>query len=225
MLSPNAQLGLICEALSRHGITTTLADDIRSAILSLKSDASSTVLLDMDIEGADLFLDSIVTNFYNPPPYLLAATESFNSTTRADILNRGADACLEKPIDAEEVVAIVRAALRRAAQVQKKSICRPPCLIRGEMLIDPAQRMVVMEGRTVVLTRKEFDALYLLASHPGVVFSQEQIYSHVWNEDYGFAMTSVSDLISSIRKKLGLTIKDRRYIQTLYNAGYKFMAE
>lgn len=67
MLSPNAQLGLICEALSRHGITTTLADDIRSAILSLKSDASSTVLLDMDIEGADLFLDSIVTNFYNPP--------------------------------------------------------------------------------------------------------------------------------------------------------------
>ena len=156
---------------------------------------------------------------------MLAATESFNSTTRADILNRGADACLEKPIDAEEVVAIVRAALRRAAQVQKKSICRPPCLIRGEMLIDPAQRMVVMEGRTVVLTRKEFDALYLLASHPGVVFSQEQIYSHVWNEDYGFAMTSVSDLISSIRKKLGLTIKDRRYIQTLYNAGYKFMAE
>lgn len=202
-----------------------MADDIRSAILSLKSDASSTVLLDMDIEGADLFLDSIVTNFYNPPPYLLAATESFNSTTHADILKRGADACLEKPIDAEEVVAIVRAALRRAAQVQKKSICRPPCLIRGEMLIDPAQRMVVMEGRTVVLTRKEFDALYLLASHPGVVFSQEQIYSHVWNEDYGFAMTSVSDLISSIRKKLGLTIKDRRYIQTLYNAGYKFMAE
>lgn len=202
-----------------------MAEDIRSAILSLKSDVSSTVLLDMDIEGADLFLDTIATNFYNPPPYLLAATESFNSTTRTDILNRGADACLGKPIDADEVVAIVRAALRRAAQVQKKDIRRPPSLIRGEMLIDPAQRMVVMEGRTVILTRKEFDALYLLANHPGMVFSQEQIYSHVWNEDYAFAMTSVSDLISSIRKKLGLTIKDKRYIQTLYNAGYRFVAE
>lgn len=202
-----------------------MAEDIRSAIVRLKSDVSSIVLLDMDLEGADLFLDSIVTSFYNPPPYLLAATESFNSTTRTDILNRGADACVEKPIDADEVVAVVRAALRRAAQVQKKDIRRPPSLIRGEMLIDPAQRMVVMEGRTVVLTRKEFDALYLLASHPGMVFSQEQIYSHVWNEDYGFAMTSVSDLISSIRKKLGLTIKDKRYIQTLYNAGYRFVAE
>jgi len=215
----------LCETLARHGITTTLVEDIRSAILSLKSDVSSIVLLDMDIEGADLFLDSIVTNFYNPPPYLLAATGPFNSTMRTDVLNRGADACLEKPIDTEEVVAIIHAALRRAALVQKKSICRPPCLIRGEMLIDPAQRMVVMEGCTVVLTRKKFDALYLLASHPGVVFSQEQIYSHVWNEDYGFATTSISDLISSIRKKLGLTIKDRRYIQTLYNAGYRFVAE
>lgn len=225
ILSPKDQPELLCNTLARHGITTTLVDDIRSAILSLKSDVSPIVLLDLDMEGADLFLDSIVTSFYSPPPYLLAATESFNSTRRTDILNRGADICLEKPIDAEEVVATICAALRRVARAQTKNIRRAPCLIRGEMLIDPAQRMVIMEGQTVELIKKEFDALYLLASHPGMVFSQEQIYSSVWNENYEFATTSVPDLISSIRKKLGLTIKDKRYIQTLYNTGYRFTAE
>ena len=97
-----------------------------------------------------------------------------------------------------------------------------PCITHMDLLIDPLRRTVVMEGRKVDLTTKEFDILYLLASHPGVVFSKAQIYQHVWNDDYAYATTSVTDHISSIRRKLELSIKDKRYIQTLYNAGYRF---
>lgn len=225
VLPPDAQADQLCEALARHGITAILAEDIRSAILSLKSNTVPILLLDLDMEGADLFLDTIVPSLCNPSPYTMAATGYFSSAARTDILNRGADACLEKPINADEVVAMIRAALRRANQFQEKINRKSPSLIRGEMLIDPIRRMVVMEGRSVELTKKEFDALYLLACHPGMVFSPSQIYSHVWNEEYEYTMTSVPDLISSIRKKLGLSIKDKRYLQTIYNAGYRFTAE
>lgn len=213
---------MVCAILAHHGITATLAEDIRNAIHSLESRTNAFLLLDLDLDGADLFLDAIVTNFYDPPPYLLVTNDFSSSSERVSILNRGADVCLEKPVDAEEVLAVINAALRRAARIQRKSMKLAPCITHLDLLIDPLRRTVVMEGKKVDLTTKEFDILYLLASYPGFVFSKAQIYQHVWNDNYAYATTSVTDRISAIRRKLGLSIKDKRYIQTVYNAGYRF---
>ena len=188
----------------------------------MESHTYAFLLLGLNLDGADLFLDAIVTNFYDPPPYLLVTNDFSDSSERTSILNRGADVCLKKPVNAEEVLAEINAALRRATRIQSKAIKLMPCITHMDLLIDPLRRTVVMEGRKVDLTTKEFDILYLLASHPGVVFSKAQIYQHVWNDDYAYATTSVTDHISSIRRKLELSIKDKRYIQTLYNAGYRF---
>ena len=174
------------------------------------------------MDGADLFLDAIVTNFYDPPPYLLVANHFSDGFERASILDRGADVCLKKPINTEEVLAEINAVLRRAIRVQSKVIKLMPCITHMDLLIDPLRRIIIMEGRKVDLTTKEFDILHLLASHPGVVFSKAQIYQHVWNDDYAYTTTSVTDHISAIRRKLKLSIKDKRYIQTVYNAGYRF---
>lgn len=225
VLSRKDQPNLVCAVLAHHGITATLAKDIREAIQRLEASTSAFLLLDLDLDGADLFLDAIVTKFYDPPPYLLAVDNYPSSTERADTLNRGADVCLERPVDAEEVAAVIHAVFRRTLRIQRKGLKTAPCIVHREMTIDPLRRTVVMGGRTVELTSREFDILYLLASYPGVVFTKGQIYKHVWNEDYEFETTSVTDLISSLRRKLGLTSKDRQYIRTIYNSGYRFATE
>ena len=85
------------------------------------------------------------------------------------------------------------------------------------------RRSVSIGGKPVELTAKEFDILHLLASYPGIVFSKAQIYERVWNEEYLYPSTSVSDLISSMRRKLGLNPKEGRYIQTVFGSGYRFV--
>lgn len=225
VLSRKDQPDLVCAVLAHHGITATLAEDIRGAIQRLEANTSAFLLLDLDLDGADLFLDAIVTNFYDPPPYLLVADHYPSSTERADTLNRGADVCLEKPVDPGEIVAVINAVFRRTLRMQRKNIKLAPCIIHKDMTIDPLRRTVVMEGRTVALTAREFDVLYLLASHPDNVLTKGQIYKHVWNDDYEYTSTSVTDMISSLRRKLGLSSKDKQYIQTMYNSGYRFVTK
>lgn len=216
---------MVCAVLTHYGISATIADDVRNAIRSLETSASAFLLLDLDLEGADLFLDEILTRFYDPPPYLLATDVFLDSAARTDTLNRGADVCLEKSVDAKEVLAVINAALRRTGRIRRSPLRLEPCIIHGEISIDPLRRKVLMAGQPVELTLKEFDILYLLASYPGVVFSKSQIYKHVWNDDYQYATTAVSDHISALRQKLGISAKDNRYIQTVYGAGYRFVAE
>lgn len=169
-------------------------------------------------------MKKVVTTFYDPPPYIIA-TDTFScSREQADMLNLGADVCLEEPLDLDEILAVINAALRRADRLAHPKPLRTSSHIDlGSLRIDPLCRSVTIDGESVSLTVKEFDILHLLASHPGVVFSKEQIYERVWNDDYRFATTSVSDHISSLRKKLGLSPRDGRYIQTVHGAGYRFV--
>ena len=130
---------------------------------------------------------------------------------------------MEKPLDLEEVLAVINAVIRRAERLAKpKPLHAAPPIEHKGLFIDPLRRHVNMNGQSISLTVKEFDILYLLASYRGIVLSKMQIYEQVWNEDYQFATTSVSDHISSLRKKLGLSARDNKYIQTVHGAGYRF---
>ena len=99
---------------------------------------------------------------------------------------------------------------------------RKPCIEHKELLIDPLRRTVRMRGEAIYLIPKEFDLLYLLANSPGIVFSKEQIYSHIWKVQGELGGNSISDHISSLRQKLGLHPKDSEYIQTVFKVGYRF---
>lgn len=209
--------------LTDHGLTTTLVQDLKAAYEYLNAHISAFLLLDLDLEGATPFLEKVIDTFYDPPPYILAAAFFPCSQSQADILNLGADACLEKPLDLEEVLAVINAVIRRADRLARpKPFHAAPSIEHGGLSVDPLRRHVTMNGRPVSLTVKEFDILHFLISYPDVVFSKAQIYEHVWNEDYQYTTTSVSDLISSLRKKLGLNARDNRYIQTVHGAGYRF---
>ena len=215
----------VCSVLSDNGIPNTLVTDVKKATRCLQSRSTAFLLLDLELEGAETFLDEVATGLYNPPPYLLVVSTFPDSAARSKVMNRGADACLEKPLNSHEVLAVINAALRRSSRLVKGPEKLAPCLVRGELTIDPLRRTVIMEDRLVKLTPKEFDILYFLASYPGIVFTKDQIYEHVWNDDSQFATTNVFDHISALRKKLGLSSKDARYIETVFGTGYRFVAK
>lgn len=225
ILPKTAQSEKVCSVLSYHGIPSTVVEDVEKAIRKLESRSSAFLLLDLELEGAEAFLDEVVSSFYDPPPYLLVTSTFADSAMRTKILNRGADICLEKPLDEREVLAVINAVLRRSARFVRGPVKLAPCIVRKDLSIDPLRRAVIMEGRQVTLTSKEFDILYFLASYPGIVFSKDQIYEYVWNDDPQFDTTTVFSHISALRKKLGLGPKDTRYIETVFGTGYRFVAK
>lgn len=223
MLAPKENPESLYSTLTYHGFTVTTAQNVHTAFEYLNSHISAFLVLDLDLEGAIPFLEKVIDTYYDPPPYILAVDFFPCSQSQADILNLGADACLEKPLDLEEVLAVINAVLRRAERLSKpKPLHTMPRIEHKGLTIDPLRRHVSMNGQSISLTVKEFDILYLLASYRGIVLSKAQIYEQVWSEDYQFATTSVSDHISSLRKKLGLSARDNQYIQTVHGAGYRF---
>lgn len=101
----------------------------------------------------------------------------------------------------------------------------PTLLKYSNLTIDPKCREVTIEGKSINLTNYEFEILYLLARHPGQVFSKEQIYEQVWKEPYYKAEDNVMSLIRRIRKKIESNPAKPIYILTVWGVGYKFNNE
>lgn len=139
------------------------------------------------------------------------------------MLDHGADACVELPVDLSEILSILNAVLRREDRLKFLHTANMlPCIEYKELFIDPLRRIVKMRGQEIQLTPKEFDILHLLANKPGVVFTKEQIYFQIWQVDEMIGTSSVPGHIYSLRQKLGLLPKNADYIQTVFGVGYRF---
>ena len=156
-----------------------------------------------------------------PMPILLINTQSTEERTRA--YHVGVDLCMDFPVNTTELAAAIRAMLRRYYILNRVAQFREAGMTirHKELSMDPQRRTVIMRGQSVVLLAKEFDVLYFMIRHPGIVFSREQIYQHVWNEEHPYGSRSVADHICAIRKKLGLSPQDKEYIETIYHVGYR----
>lgn len=213
----------VCDILAKHGIPATIAGDTQEVLSMLQTNSPAFLWLDLDIETARPLLIEIMDRFLYPAPFIILTSAFSGTTDRADMLDQGADACVELPVDLKEILAIFNAALRREGRIRCIHTGNLlPCIEHKELFIDPLRRHVRMRGRTVYLTPKEFDLLYLLANSPGFAFSKEQIYSCVWKANGGLGASTVSDHISSLRQKLGLHPKNNEYIQTIFKVGYRF---
>jgi two-component system, OmpR family, response regulator RegX3 len=135
-------------------------------------------------------------------------------------LEIGADDYVVKPFSAREVVARIRAVLRRADSTPGAAVSGP--IEVGEVRLDPDRREVTKGGETVDLSRKEFELLQLLMQNAGAVIKRERLIDEVWDMNW-FGSTKTLDVhVSGLRKKLGDDSSEPRYVHTVRGVGFRF---
>lgn len=216
-------LSNICKTLELWGLHTSKVDTIDRARARLMVHSPAFLLVDINMAGAKQFVSDISKSFLYPPPYIIILCELQCIEDYFAMLDLGADACVGSPIKAQEVIAIANSVLRRERKIARRNVGRlDSCIEYKDLIIDPLRRTVTMRNETVELTAKEFDVLYLLACHAGSALSRKEIYEAVWDAEYSLTAASVAEYISSLRKKLGLSPKDNKYIQTVFGVGNRF---
>jgi len=208
---------VVVRYLQRDGHETLEAADFASARTALLEHSPSLVVLDLMLPGGD-GLDlcrEIRANGQLPVIMLTARAEEADRIVGLEL---GADDYVTKPFSPRELTARVRSVLRRATP-QANGDAR---LVFDELELDDATRDVLVGGRPVRLTAKEFDLLAFLARHPRQVFSRQQLMDAVWGYAAAFETGTVTVHVRRLREKLEGDPARPRWIQTVWGVGYRF---
>lgn len=201
--------------LRGEGYETVDAMDGEEALEKLTSDVSLCVLdIMMPRKSGTDVCKEIRKNSRVPIIMLTAKGEEID---RIIGLELGADDYIVKPFSPREVVARIKAVLRRVSE-QKDSTDAP--ITYGSLVIDLKSYSITLHGKPVICTPKEIEILHMLASNPGVVFTREQLLSRVWGYDFAGETRTVDTHIKRIRSKLD-NAGENWSIKTIYGVGYK----
>lgn len=202
----------------------TIASEGSAGLMGAVSGNYDVVVLDLrlpDMDGLTVCREIRATDRSIP---ILVVTGRASEVDRIVGLELGADDYLSKPFHVGELVARVRALLRRA----QRNIASGDQLAAGvlrvrDVSIDPSARRVAVAGRDIALTPKEFALLHLLASHPGKVFSRAELLQSVWRTRYSGYGHTVDCHVNRLRAKLAAPhAEDPCYIVAVWGVGYKF---
>ncbi|MDZ4805216.1 MAG: response regulator transcription factor [Candidatus Eisenbacteria bacterium] len=209
--------GVTRKNLEAAGFRCLHAADGPGALREVERASPDLIVLDVMLPGLDgLEVTRRIRKTSRVPILMLTARD-----TEADKvlgLEVGADDYLTKPFSIREMIARIRALLRRTTPDSNAAI-----LVRGGLTIDPGERIVTIGGQRPDLTALEFDLLEYLARHPRRVFTREALMNQVWGEDRVVDARSIDSLISRLRKKLGAIPGGSNCINTVWGAGYRFL--
>jgi two-component system KDP operon response regulator KdpE len=211
----------IAPLLRARGYAVLLAGDGRDALALFEQERPDLVILDLglpDMDGGEVCRR--MRGRADTPILVLSVRGAEKDKVAA--LDLGADDYITKPFGSEELVARIRAALRRAPERN-----RPlrGVLVRGDLTIDFDRRRVIHDGREVRLTPREFELLTLLASHAGRVLTHRTILQTIWGRHGADQPEHLRVLIGQLRKKIELDPARPRYVLTEPWVGYRFCDE
>lgn len=211
--------------LKREGYTIHTAANAEEALRILQQYTFEAIILDIMMPGMDGFeLITEIRKTNNVPVIFLSARG--DEPDKILGLGLGADDYITKPFSAGELVARVKSNIRRyksLSQTKNSSGAQQTVYKYSDLEIDTGSRSVVCGNRNIDLTKTEFDILLLLVSKPNQVFTFEQIYTQVWDEEYLGNSNTVMVHIRKLREKLGDNTKNPSYIKTVWGVGYKFI--
>ena len=204
--------------LSREGFAVWAAQDGEEALTRYAQATPDLVLLDLmlpKIDGYEVFRRIREQGGRTPVIMLTAKGEE---TDRIVGLELGADDYVAKPFSPREVVARVRAVLRRT----DAGTSDPVVMDLGRIAIDTGRREVTVEGRPVRLTRTEFDLLAYLASSPGTTFTRARLLEDVWDFAWDGDTATVTVHVRRIREKIESDPSEPKHLVTVWGVGYRF---
>ncbi len=205
--------------LQREGYDVAVAGDGLEALRIAREWSPDLMLLDLMLPGLDGLEVCRQLRAETELPIIMLTARG-EETDRVVGLELGADDYMVKPFSPRELVARVKAVLRRAKSVPGAA---PGGAVRFNSLsVNPQTREVSDEGRQINLTAKEFDLLYFLASHANQVFTREQLMNDVWDYTYAADYSTVTVHIRRLREKVEADPVKPRYIKTVWGVGYKF---
>ncbi len=210
---------LISDYLSRYGYEVTLVHDGLSALQVATSSTWDAIVLDVMLPGLEGYgvLKKLREQTQVP---ILMLTALGDETDRIVGLELGADDYLPKTFSPRELVARLRAVLRRTNRPAVSSGEGDPEIVIGSLAINPASRMVTKDGELILLTPVEFDLLVVLANAKGRIKTREQLLNEIRDRHFDIYDRSIDVHISALRRKLQDDPKSPRFIRTIRSAGY-----
>jgi two-component system alkaline phosphatase synthesis response regulator PhoP len=206
--------------LERGGFRVIDAGDGKTALVRARSERPDLIVLDLNLPEMDgLDVCRALRKESDVPVIMLTAR--VEETDRLIGLELGADDYITKPFSPRELVARVRAVLRRV----HGGVHQPGIIRTGDLEIDLEGHRVIRAGESIRLTRTEFNVLAILAQHPGQTFSRAQLLDRLHGVVYDGFDRSVDAHVKNLRRKLEPDPAEPRYVLTVYGVGYKFTDE
>ncbi|MDE7324610.1 MAG: response regulator transcription factor [Lachnospiraceae bacterium] len=205
--------------LMTENFEVVTAYDGESACEKFFADEYSIVLLDLmipKISGMEVM--KTIRASSTVPIMILSAKDTDSDKTLG--LGLGADDYVTKPFSVTEVLARIKANIRRNTQYTAAA-AEEDILTKGELALNMSDYSVMKNGQTVELTAKEFEILKLLMKNPKKVYTKEQLYSQIWNDAYMGDENAVNVHISRLRNKIEDNPRDPKYVVTVWGIGYK----
>jgi two-component system alkaline phosphatase synthesis response regulator PhoP len=211
---------LVRDYLTEAGFAVVEATDGSAALSLARSERPDMILMDLGLPGIDgLDVTRKLRETSSVPIIMLTARSE--ETDRVVGLELGADDYITKPFSPKELVARIRAVLRRA----ENTLAGGDVITAGDVTIDVSKMRVEVGGEPVDLTSSEFDLLVTLARHPGRIYTRAQLLDLVKGVSFESYERSVDAHIKNIRKKIEPDPRRPQYVITVYGVGYKFSDE
>ena len=214
---------LLALHLGDEGYSVTVASEGETGLREALSKPFDIIILDLILPGMDGL--EVCRRIRSRPDYtpVLMLTAKSTDVDRIVGLEMGADDYLVKPFNVRELLARVKALFRRVEAFREKESTGPEKVIRaGDLTIDPERRKVIVRGKPVHLTAREFALLTEFARHPGRVYTRAQLLDKVWGYSYQGYEHTVNSHINRLREKIERSPAAPEYILTVRGVGYRF---